>query len=225
MGNGIGNMVGLASAFLALFALAELLYHWRGMTAESTRKLVHVGTGLLALLFPVALQSHWQALLLCSLFAVLLVLSIRFGLLPSVNAIRRESYGSLGYPVAVYGSYLAYACFGGFHYFYLPVLILAICDPVAAYVGRKTRFRPYRVGAGLKTVGGSLAFFGTAILLVAAIYLYLGNFPGIGRFMGIALVIATFSTLAEAVSAKGLDNVTIPAVVLAGLVLMEHLIV
>lgn len=224
MDSGIWNMVGLAAAFLALFALAESLYHWRGMTAESTRKLVHVGTGLLALLFPLALQSHWQALLLCGLFALLLVLSIRFGLLPSVNAIRRKSYGSLGYPVAVYGSFLAYSHFGGFHYFYLPVLILAICDPVAAYVGRRTRFKPYRVGSGLKTVGGSLAFFGTAVILVLATYVYLGNFPGIGRFMGIAFVVASAATLAEAVSAKGLDNVTIPAVVLAGLVLMEHLI-
>ena len=97
MDSWIKPLLALVGSFAALFAGAELLYRvWR-MNAETTRKVVHVGTGLLALLFPLALTSHWQVLALCGSFAVLLWISIRYKLLPSINGIRRKSYGSLGY--------------------------------------------------------------------------------------------------------------------------------
>jgi phytol kinase len=80
------NTAMLAGAFLALFGLAELLYHYLNVKAELTRKLVHAGTGLLTLLFPVMLNNHWLVLLLCSAFAVILLLSLRFNLLRSINA-------------------------------------------------------------------------------------------------------------------------------------------
>ena len=225
MDSGVWNMISMAGAFLTLFALAEGLYHWGNMAAESTRKLVHVGTGLLALLFPITLGNHWQVLLLCSIFAVFLMLSMKYGLLQSINAIRRESYGSLGYPAAVYCSFLAFEYFDKqYIYYYLPIVILAICDPFAAYVGRKKRYKPYRVGKDIKTVGGSLAFFCSAILVTAGIYLYLRNFPGIWRFAGIALSVGLCATLAEARSKKGFDNITIPAAVLVVLIIMEQFI-
>ena len=68
----------LSSAFLGLFALAELLFHVAKMRAEYTRKLVHAGTGLLTLLFPVYLDHVWQVLVICASFLLLLVLSMRF---------------------------------------------------------------------------------------------------------------------------------------------------
>src|SRR5690606_10098770 len=108
MASWIKPMLTLAGAFAALFAAAEVLYRvWR-MNAEVTRKVVHIGTGLLALLFPLVLTSHWQVLALCGSFAVLLWISIRYKFLPSINGIRRKSYGSLGYPISVYVSFLAY---------------------------------------------------------------------------------------------------------------------
>ncbi len=221
----VWSMLALSGAFLGLFALAEWLHRAKGMNAETTRKVVHVGTGLLALLFPVVLYSHWQVLALCGVFALLLLISIRYGLLPSVNAIRRKSYGSIGYPAAVYISFLAFSYFGRqYAYYYLPVLVLAICDPLAAYVGRRTRFRPYRVGKGvIKTVGGSLAFFTASVLVTAGVYAYLQEFPRPGEFCGLALAVGGLATLAEAISRKGLDNVTIPAAVLLGMIIFEKL--
>ncbi|HZF99594.1 MAG TPA: hypothetical protein VEY71_01255, partial [Chitinophagales bacterium] len=105
------NTTGLAACFLALFGVAEFLYrrlHWR---VEVTRKIVHIGTGLLTLLFPLLLHHHGLVLLLCGTFAVILLLSQRLKLLPSINAIDRDSFGSISYPIAVYGCYLVYAWF------------------------------------------------------------------------------------------------------------------
>ncbi|WP_257667756.1 phosphatidate cytidylyltransferase [Parapedobacter tibetensis] len=225
MGSSMWNMLAMSGAYLGLFTMAEVLYHVFKVNAESTRKLVHIGTGLLALLFPIIMNNHWQVLLLCSIFALLLLLSLRTGLLQSINGIRRKSYGSLGYPIAVYGSFLAYEYHDRqYVYYYLPVLVLAICDPLAAYIGRKYRFGLYRVGTGIKTISGSAAFFFAAILVTAGVYRYLGNFPTIGYFISVAALVATLATLAESWSSRGLDNVTIPAAVWVGLALAEHVL-
>jgi hypothetical protein len=43
----------LGGLFSLLFVLAEILHIWLHIPAEATRKVVHIGSGLLALLFPV----------------------------------------------------------------------------------------------------------------------------------------------------------------------------
>ena len=205
------NTIILASSFLLLFGIAEFIYHKLHVRAELTRKLVHVMTGLLTLLFPVMLNNHWLVLLLCTAFAVILVLSLRFNLLNSVNAIDRKSVGSLAYPVAVYGCYLAYE-YGGKEYlfYYLPILTLAICDPIAAITGKRWPIGKYKVGKDNKTMMGSAMFLLSALVLSIAF----------GQNWLAALTIATVATLAEAVSPRGLDNISIPASVIGVLYLL-----
>ena len=129
------NVLYLALAFLVLFGSAEWLYHKRRVKAEVTRKYVHIITGLLTMLFPPMLENHWSVLLLCGSFMLILIVSLRFNLLPSINAVDRKTSGSLMYPIIVYGCYLAYSHYGQFMFYYIPILILALCDPVAAFVG------------------------------------------------------------------------------------------
>ncbi|OJV22685.1 MAG: hypothetical protein BGO21_05895 [Dyadobacter sp. 50-39] len=208
----------LACCFLALFALAELLYHFGKIRAEWTRKIVHIGTGLLTLLFPVVLTSHWQVLFLCSSFLVILLASLKFGWLPSINAIDRFSYGSILFPVIVYLLFLVYQMAGrGLIIFYLPILILAICDPVAALAGKRFPFGRYRIMGCGKSATGSLAFFTSALLVTVVAIPALGA-PLPGAFP--ALLISLAATAAEGVGVKGMDNFTIPASVVSSLCLL-----
>ncbi len=225
MNKDITNTLILAGAFLLLFALAELLYHLFKVKAEYTRKLVHVGTGLLALLFPLMLGSHWLVLLLCATFAVILTASLRWKLLPSINAIERRSVGSLAYPLAVYTCYLAYDHYGGrFIYYYLPVIILAVCDPAAALTGRKWPWGRYTAGAGSKTLMGSTVFCICAALLVISFALVAGFDGSPAALAGAALLIGLLAAATEAISKKGWDNLTIPVAVLAGLILSGNML-
>lgn len=209
----------LAACFLALFAIAEVLYHVCKVKAELTRKLVHVGTGLLTMLFPVMLKNHWLVLLLCSSFALILILSLKFNLLRSINAIERESVGSIAYPVSVYGCYLAFDYFHQqYIYFYLPILILAICDPIAALIGKRWPKGRFKVGEGYKTVMGSGMFFLTAFILCV----FWLPFAGV-HLMLYSFLIASVSSITEAFSKKGYDNITIPLAVLIMLIIVNKL--
>lgn len=208
----------LAGAFLLLFAAAEVLYHWLHVKVELTRKFVHVGTGLLTLLFPVLLDNHWFVLFLCASFAVILIVSLKFRLLPSINAIDRFSVGSLAYPVSVYGCYRVFDYFDrDYLYFYAPILILAICDPVAALMGKRWPKGKYAIGKETKTLMGSGMFLLSALIVYGTLDLCL--FPGtpVALLIAKGFVIAVISCVAEALSGKGTDNLTIPAAVLLGL--------
>lgn len=219
MNTDIINTIFMGALFLALFGIAEVLYYKFKVNAEITRKIVHIGTGLLTMLFPVLLGNHWLVLILCSAFAVILILSLKFGFLKSINAIERSSVGSIAYPVAVYSSYACYQYFdNSSEFFYLPVLLLAICDPVAAFVGSKWPLGKYKSGKTFKTIMGSFAFFSSALIIC---FICLSIFTTNNNIL-LGIGIAVIATLAEAFSAKGYDNITIPVVVLFCLIINSN---
>jgi phytol kinase len=221
MSKEILNTIILAASVIGLLGFAEILYHFLGLKAELTRKFVHISTGLLTLLFPVMLGSHWLVLFLCVSFGILLTLSIRFRLLQSVNGIKRKSAGSIAFPIAVYGSYLVFEFFGHqYIYYYLPVLILAICDPVAALTGKKWPIGQYKSGEEYKTAMGSVMFCISAMLVSAILFSILGIDLNYMYLSGIAAV----SAIAEGLSRKGYDNITIPVSVICSLFIFEKLI-
>lgn len=210
------NILWLSGAFLVLFGMAEILYHTFRIKAELTRKFVHVFTGVLTLLFPVFLESHWSVLVLCTSFGVLLLLSLRFGWLSSINAIDRQSSGSLLYPVSVYLCFIFYQ-HNHYHlmYFYLPMLTLAVCDPLAALAGKRWPLRKFKVTGGHKSLMGCAVFFVSSTVLTLSLYACLENvLPWNSEIFSIVLAVSVCSTVAEALSGNGWDNLSIPLAVM-----------
>lgn len=214
------NTIYLAGVFLALFGSAELLYHKFKVSAEITRKYVHIATGLLTLLFPILIENHWLVLALCGSFLLILQLSLRFNKLPSINGVTRVSKGSVLYPVVVYGCYLVYSHYHTLTLFYIPILVLAISDPVAALVGKTWPKMPFTTFGHQKTVSGSLGFLLTAFAISFLVFFF-DNSYSVQYPLLLAGSIAIGSTLAEAISHKGYDNLTIPGSVLLVLLLIN----
>ena len=207
--------------FLFIFLIAELLYHTMHVKVEVSRKLVHCCSGLVCMTFPIYLNNHWLVLALCINFIVLLVIGKRFRLLKSVNEIKRKSFGSLLFPISVYGSFLCFNYFDGeYLYFYLPILVLAVCDPLAALVGKRWPFGKYKVGADFKTVTGSGAFFISGFAIILFSLLQMNHSISILSAVLLSLGIAALATVSEGLSTNGIDNFTIPATVILGLMLV-----
>jgi len=207
------NMGYLSIAFLALFGLAEVLFHKTKLKVEKTRKLVHFGTGLLTMLFPIYLENHWQVLFLCSSFLVLLFLSQKLNLLQSINKVDRKTYGSLLFPVTVYISFLIANHFDDFLFFYLPILILSISDPLAALVGKKYPIGKYVILGHEKTLMGSSAFFISAFLIAFGALLTSSSFFCYSNF-SMAMLIAGIACVSEGLCKNGYDNLTIPVAIM-----------
>jgi phytol kinase len=216
------HIVYLSVGFLTLFASAEFLYHKLKVQAEYTRKYVHVATGLITLLFPVLVESHWFILIICGSFLFILIGSLKFGLLPSINAVQRTTRGSILYPFVVYGCFLLFQEKGTLVYYYLPILILAICDPIAALGGRKFNYKRYQLLGQTKTIGGSVSFL-LAAFVVSTTYLLFTSELTMSQVVYGSLLIGSLSTIAEAVSFNGYDNLTIPASVVLALLSLENI--
>ena len=211
----------MLDSFLVLFGMAELLYHYLKVPGETTRKIVHIGTGLITLSFPLFLSTHWSVLILTISFVVILALSDRLGILKSINAIDRFSRGSILYPIIIYVTYWTFTLFDDVLFFYLPILILAICDPIAALTGRKWPKGPFKIWRETKTLVGSGAFFLSCFMLTLFFTIPLrSNWLEI---IAVTFFISLFTTIAEAASQKGWDNLFIPLSVTITLLLSKYL--
>jgi len=200
----------LSACFLGLFGISELIHRTTSTNVENTRKLVHFGTGALTLMFPVFLTNSWSVLVLCASFAVILLLSLKYKFLPSINAIDRESHGSILYPVAVYSCFLLYQYQdNNLMFFYAPILVLAISDPMAALFGKRWPKGKFTIGKDTKTLVGCSAFLVSAFLVLVGLSLLFDG--GISFNTGYQLLLVGLgATFIEALSGRGVDNLTIP---------------
>ncbi len=204
------NISLLATAFLTLFGTAEILFHKFKWKAEYTRKLVHIGTGLLTLLFPIFIKEINGVAFLCFSFISILFLSIKYDLLKSINAVDRKTFGSLLYPIIVFITYFVYQQQGHLIYFYAPILTLAIADPMAALVGKRWQKGTYYIFENKKTAIGSFTFFMTSFAINFGLFTWFS----LGNPFFTCLLIAVSTTIVEGISIKGYDNFTIPITVL-----------
>ncbi len=205
-------LLGLAVAYIVIFGIAETLYGKYHISAEHTRKLVHLGSGLLALCFPILFVSYVPVMKLCGSFLALLLLSKQYGFLKSINAVKRKTRGAELFPITVFTCFVAQATEGDSSYYYLPLLILALADPIAAYFGKKWPLGAYVINGHKKTVTGSLAFFATSLFI--CLTFYHTNEVSFDSILVLAFLIATASTISEGLVKNGYDNISIPLSVL-----------
>jgi dolichol kinase len=197
----------VAGLYLLVFAAAEL-WRWRSKPpAEWTRKLVHVGGGLIALFLPWMVHSHWTVLLLGLAFAAILGVTSRRGWLRSVHGVERESEGGLYFPLAIY---LVFLLSADQPVFYLvAILVLVLSDALAALVGTAYGRTHYRVETGRRSVEGSVVFFLVTFLGVHLPLLLLADVEPASSVL-IAVQIALLVTLLEAITLRGGDNLVVP---------------
>jgi dolichol kinase len=204
-----------------IFLMAEMGRHTFSLKTEYTRKWVHLTSGLCCLSFPFFISNHWIVLILCSGFMMLLFVSSRNGWLQSINGIGRKSYGSLLFPVSVYLSFIGFKYLDeNYIYFYLPIIILAVCDPLAALTGGKWAYGKYAIGDINKTLVGTGAFFTSCFAILLGSFWFLDPGWPMETLLGYSFIIAAIASLTEAVSKNGIDNVTIPLCVIVLLILL-----
>lgn len=200
----------MALGYLILFALTEVLYRYARVPSEWSRKFLHVAGGGLSLLLPLFFRSFWWVLLLVVSFAGLLAVTKRFDLLHSVHKVERPSIGSVIFPLPVLLCFMLMEYQNNLLLFYLPMSVLIVADPAAFVVGRLFPWRPYRIANSGKTLSGSLAFATSTFLLCFIIL----KEAGCGdNWLVLVFAITFLSTLTEAVSIRGWDNLTVPSLV------------
>ena len=203
----------------ALFIIAELWKRTGRAAPESTRKLVHIGAGVLALPLPWIFATSLPVLVMAIFFTAVLLFTKRGGHLRSVHGVERRSLGEIIYPAAIYLSFMLTVGQDHRELFPIPILALAFADAVAGLAGIRYGRHIFEVFGQKRSLEGSLAFLLTCTLTTLAV-LSLGTDIAIGRALVIAAVVGITGAVLEAVSVYGSDNVTVPAGVAAVLLTM-----
>jgi phytol kinase len=207
----------IALIFVFIFALTEILYRTTSIAPEWTRKLQHISVGLLASCFPWIFSSPREVLFLGLIMAALLLPSKK--LLTSMHSVQRHSLGELYFTLSTV--ILAFLTHGLSPLFYfIPMLTLTCSDSLAALIGSTYQRATYSIQGHVKSLEGSTVFFVSTFLTVHLPLLFLSTVNHLQSVV-IAVVIAFVTTLTEALSRKGIDNLLIP---LMTFLLLVHLI-
>ncbi len=197
----------LGVTLLAVLGGAEALRARHGWPAHDTRTLVHVACGLVAAGLPWLLDSPLSVLLLAAGFFALMLVSRRRRRLRAVHAVGRRTDGGLYFPSAVALTFaLAHERPAAYS---AALLVLALGDAAAGLVGRRFGRRRYRLGAGPKSLEGSLALVAVS---APAVLMSLCGLAGLslGEACVWAVVVSALCALLEAAAPAGSDNLLLP---------------
>lgn len=205
--NPVVAMLVFSAAFAVLLGMAAWLRH-RGMSAEGTRKLMHVGMGLATLTFPWLFDEAWPVLVLTGGFVVIM-LALRFipKLKGVVCGVSRVSWGEIYFPVAVGGLFVLTE--GRRVEYVIPILVLTLADALAALIGVKIGRHKYSGGdEGTKSWEGTAVFCLVAFLCTFVPLVYTGmEWP---RAALIGLCVCFIGAIVEATAWQGIDNLLLP---------------
>ncbi|MDP7465721.1 MAG: DUF92 domain-containing protein, partial [Candidatus Marinimicrobia bacterium] len=195
--------------------MAEFIRYYMKWAPESTRQFIHIFIGLIVASGPFIFKANVQLITLSILFIVINMILLMSGKVNSMHATERKSYGTVYFPLSV----LIMSCLWWDKpvSFILAIFVLAIADPIAAFIGKngRTTFIPWR---DKKSRRGSLAMFGTTILIImigtdilARVYNAAFLMP-LSVLIGLSIFTAFSATLAESISFRGSDNLSTPLI-------------
>lgn len=205
-------VAGSIGLILALMFLVRRVAGRFGISPEMQRKIIHVLTGLYALILPFLFKDLWPVFLLVALsIATMLVLRLaRFssdGLSSVLHSVKRPSYGEIYLSLSI--GLLFFRSQGQAVLYVLPILILTLSDAAAALVGSAYGRKRYLVADGVKSLEGTLACFIVTWLVAMIALMLMADIAEINVIV-LSFLIAAFATLIEADSWRGLDNLFVP---------------
>jgi dolichol kinase len=188
--------LGIVIAGLPLLVI-ELVVRKTRRASELTRKTTHTLSAL-AVVTLIAFCTLQQIAIIAAIFFVLLMVLRPKYVWNSLYAVERHSWGEILFPLGVL---VAALLADDARTFIAVVLILGLSDTLASLVGQKLP-RMKLPWVSHKTVAGSTAFLLSACAILAVVL----------REPDAAIVAALAMTIAEAVSHRGIDNLTVPLV-------------
>ena len=184
---------------------AVLCRRLRPNQRELSRKIVHIGTGAvvpLAWLFQI---PFIVALPVAAVITVVTAINHQWRLIPAVEDVDRNSYGTIAYGLAITTLLLLFwptqadAVSAG-------VLVMALGDGLAGLIGRGVDSPKWVLFGQTKSTAGTMTMAGVTGLVLIGLAQWLGaELP-----LPLALSMVAVATGLEQLSWRGIDNLSVP---------------
>ena len=196
---------------ILLFVVTDFIKHRFLLDSNNSRKIVHIASCVTVCTFPYTL-SNSEIYLICFIFVIITSFTKYRNIFKSIHSVDRTTFGAEAYPIGVL---IATYCFLPLDKtaFIYGMLVGGFSDSIASVIGKYYKYKEILVFGQKKSLGGSLSFFMTTVI-ISYLFIFI---LGIELSIISILIIAFILTMAELVQTFGIDNVTIP--VLSGMTL------
>ena len=217
------NWLGLLVSFtyIALVIFSAKIFEKKGK--EISRKFIHIMLGNWWIIAMIFFDNVWFASFGPAVFVIVNYLSYKKDLIKVMEREHQDGFGTVYFALALL--ILAIVSFGIFKNPVLglvPTLVMAFGDGFAAIIGKKFKSKRYKLGDTKKSFAGSLTMFLIALIFIGG-YLWYTNidvFWTSTHWPLISVMMAFCITAIEAVSGKGIDNISVPISTLLLLILI-----
>ena len=206
----MNNIIGLivASIYILVIFLTSKLFEKKGK--EVTRKYIHIMLSNIWFISMAFFDNYIIAAILPMLFVIINSLSYKFNLIKIMEREdKKEGIGTVYYAISL--TVLSLVTF----YINKPILalpgilIMGYGDGLAAVIGQKVKSKSFNILGSTKSIAGSATMFIVSLIISILIF----SFIGIEYLILKAFLIAIIATILEAISVKGLDNITVPLII------------
>ena len=208
----MNNIIGLivASIYILVIFLTSKLFEKKGK--EVTRKYIHIMLSNIWFISMAFFDNYIIAAILPMLFVIINSLSYKFNLIKIMEREdKKEGIGTVYYAISL--TVLSLVTF----YINKPILalpgilIMGYGDGLAAVIGQKVKSKSFNILGSTKSIAGSATMLIVSLIISILIF----SFIGIEYLILKAFLIAIIATILEAISVKGLDNITVPIIITA----------
>lgn len=196
-------------AIMGLVGFSGLLLNRLKVSENTSRRVVHIGVGLMVSSSPFLFDDARPAILLAVIFIILNWLALIKDKAQGMHSTQRKSYGTVYFPLSFLVLILLF-WESNPAALILGMLLMTLSDPFASFVG-ESRFggKSFTPWQDKKSPGGTLAAFCSNFLLV--FFLLPLFFPlQIPSLFIISFNVAIVGMLAEIISREGTDNLSLP---------------
>lgn len=184
---------------------AVLCRRLRPNQRELSRKIVHIGTGAVVPLAWFFQIPFVIALPVAAVITVLTAMNHQWRLIPAVEDVDRNSYGTIAYGTAITMLLLLFwptradaVCAG--------VLVMALGDGLAGLIGRNVDSPKWVLFGQTKSTVGTM----TMAVVTSLVLIGLARWSGTDLPLSATLGMVAMATGLEQLSWRGLDNLSVP---------------
>ena len=212
----MNNLIGFIVSVIYIASILVISMFLSKKGEEISRKFVHIMLSNIWFIYLFFIDSLVVACILPARFVLINILSYKFKLIKSMERENNDGFGTIYYAISIliisaFSYYLNIPMIGT-----LGVLVMGYGDGFAAIIGKGVNSPKYRIGNTTKSLAGSLTML-IVSMIISCIVL---NLLGAEYFVLKAICISVLATILEAISIKGLDNISVPVILTALVYLM-----
>lgn len=214
------NWLGIIISYLyiGIIIAGAKLFEKRG--EEASRKFIHIMLGNWWFIAMYFFTNVWFAIFVPITFVIINYVSYKQDLIKVMERENQDGLGTVYYAISLF--ILAIVSFGIYQKPILgliPNVIMAYGDGFAAVVGKYIKSKTYKVGETKKSIAGSITMFMISLIFIT-IFLTTRYTFELWQTAIIGIIMSGIITIIEAISVKGIDNISVPVSMLVMLLMI-----